>query len=214
MNELRFPALDASHPLNSAAPEDFPAQTFAPKLSFADRCAILGFYKMGFAVPQIAAGFGVNRRTINKVISEISDKYKAVREEYHRIGEGAFIAKYVTPEWAEKVMAAKVLPEVELRGRDYDAAAPERAGVANKRASSQKGISTIKEDRHDFSHRIEVDWLDADTAKDIEGRVFQHPAGWYWRDLDSDQPDLWNGDPENDYHLTSAKALQHARENA
>lgn len=214
MTELRFPALDASHPLNLAPADTFKGQSFAPKLTFADRCAILGFYKTGFSLPQIAAGFKVNRRTVNKVISELSNKYKDVRDEYRRLGEEAFIARYVTPEWAEKVMAAKNDPEVELVGRDYDAAAPERGNSANKRATGQKGISTIKEDRHDFSHRIEVEWLEADTATDIEGRAFEHPAGWYWRDLDGEHPTVWNGDPENGYHLSSARALQHARENA
>jgi len=209
MTELRFPDLGAAHPLNNMEAEMFRASGFEPRLTFAERCGVLAFHLAKVSVPQLAAAFGVNRRTINKIIATDGNKYRNVREEYQRLGETDFLTKYATAELAAKIAEARSKPEAVQNYTEYDAAITTRKS-ANRRANGQEGITVIKEERHEHSHRIEVGWLAPDTAVDTSGQTFEHPEGWYWRDLDGDS--LWMGDPENGTHFTSAKTLAHAKE--
>jgi hypothetical protein len=127
------------------------------------------------------------------------------------MGPEAFMAEYFNEAAVERLNAAALKPEVDEPTSEYRTKTmAERGGQASPRATSNAGISTIKMPHHEFSHRIEVAWLEANTAEDDNG-PFEHPAGWYARDLDGDAPERWNGDPEHGSHLTSAKALQHAK---
>jgi|GEM_PF-7113417 len=212
MTELRFPEHPENHPLNQLPANVFKGSEFEAKLNQVERCSILAFRLCNVSVPQLAAAFGVNRRTVNKLVDLQSDKYKSVKDEYRRLGQEDFIATYATEAAAARIAAAVVKDEVEQVGREYDKASAERATTANKRASSNGGINNIKLPHHDYTHRIEVAWIEENTAVDDSG-PFEHPAGWYWRDLDSDRPDMWSGDPDVGSYFTSAKALAHAKAN-
>jgi hypothetical protein len=211
MEDLRFPQHPADHPLNSLPDTVFVGNKFVAKLNRDERCAILALRISGVSVPQLAATFDVNRRTINKIVDSGSSKYHDVREELARLGNADFIATYVTEAIAARVRESVVKPEVgEKRFKEYDESASSRANHPNKRASTNSGINNVKLPHHDYSHRIEVAWLEANTAEDDNG-PFEHPAGWYWRDMDSDTPERWQGDPEAESHLTSSRALNHAK---
>ena len=211
MEELRFPQHPADHPLNQLPADVFAGNKFVAKLNRDERCAILALRISGVSVPQLAATFGVNRRTINKIVDSGSHKYQDVRDELHRLGNDDFIATYVTEAITTRLRESVVKPEVAQESyKDYDASSSNRANHPNKRAATNSGINNVKLPHHEYTHRIEIAWLDANTAEDDNG-PFEHPAGWYWRDLDSDTPERWQGDPEADSHLTSARALAHAK---
>lgn len=185
--------------------------SFEPKLNFAERCAVLALHRKNVSVRMLAAAFGVNRRTVNHIINPESSRYHSVRARERQIGTEAFIDEYTTEAIIKRVNEAASSPEMTQTNSEYDKQPrAERANVASKHATGSSGINTLKLPHHEYSHRVEVSWLDANTAEDDNG-PFEHPAGWYWRDLDGDTPDRWNGDPESQTHLTSAKALQHAR---
>lgn len=210
---LLFPELPADHPAQNLHPDAMRGNNskFEAKLNFGQRCAVLALYRRNVSVRMLAAAFGINRRTVTHVITPDSARYRNVRDEEKRLGTAEFMAKYITEEVATRLAEAASKPEITEPYDQYDAKpAAERTGVASPRATGSAGITTIKLPHHEFSHRIEVSWLEADTAEDDDG-PFEHPAGWYWRDLDADKPERWNGDPEQQTHLTSAKALQHAK---
>lgn len=179
-------------------------------MSFAERCSILALFRKGVSVRMLAAAFGVNRRTVTHIINTESTRYKAVRDREKQMGTEDFIVEYYTEDAIRKINAAADKPELNQAIAEYDAKAGDRLTLSSKRATGNAGINTIKLPHHEYAHRIEVSWLEANTAED-DGGPFEHPAGWYWRDLDSEQPDRWQGDPEAGTHTTSAKALNHAK---
>jgi DNA invertase Pin-like site-specific DNA recombinase len=183
---------------------------FEAKMSFAERCSILALFRKGVSVRMLAAAFGVNRRTVTHITNPESTRYKAVRDREKAMGTEEFIAEYYTEAAVRKINDAAGKPELNQATSEYDANAGDRLTSASKRATGNAGINTVKLAHHEFSHRIEVAWLEANTAEDDDG-PFEHPAGWYWRDLDGEQADRWQGDPDTGTHTTSAKAFNHAK---
>lgn len=184
---------------------------FEPKLSFAERCAVLALNLQGASISALATTFGINRRTVKHIVSENGPRYKAVREQVKVMGEDAFIREYITETIAMRFNKAKDEPETHEPEIEYrQTPRSERAGVPSARASAHAGINMWTPPGAEYAHRIEIAWLEANTAEDDNG-PFEHPAGWYSRDLDGETPERWNGDPDNDSHLSSAKALAHAK---
>ena len=210
---LLFPDLPPDHPAQKINPSVFRQfnSKFEAKLTFDERCSILALHLRGTSTAMLAAAFGVNRRTVTHVITPGGPRYRNVREQLQLMGPEEFTTQYINEAAMMRINAAANSTEVAEKADEYRShTLAERGGVASPRATGSAGITTIKLPHHEFAHRIEVSWLEADTAEDDDG-PFQHPAGWYWRDLDADKPERWNGDPEQQTHLTSAKALQHAK---
>lgn len=202
---LPFPDLAADHPANKIDPALLGRNSgaFAPKLSFAERCACLALLTQGVNLRHVAVAFGVNRRTLVRMEDPSSDRYRDVRDEMNRLGVVAFQAKYVTEEAITKLHAAKSDPDLDA---PYSAvpAAGVRADVANQRASGNRGITLYKGPGHDFSHRIDVQWRDSSTSDD-DSLV----DGWYVCHMDVDgMSDVWHTDTDSKAHLTSQAALK------
>lgn len=193
------------------------ASKFEPKLSFDDRCALLALHRKRASREILAAAFGINRRTINKIVSPVSPRYRDVRDREKSLGADAFAERYIKEHHIEAMRAAATKPEVTQTDREYfgqTAAARTAEGGASRRATSCEGIAPTYLEHREETHNIEVAWLEANTATDSSGDHFEHPAGWYWRDLDGELPEQWQGDPEARTHVSSRKALDHAKRNA
>lgn len=210
---LLFPDLPPDHPAQQIAHSALRqfSSNFEAKLTFEERCGILALHIRGTSTAMLAAAFGVNRRTVTHVTSPDGTRYRNVRDRLKAIGEAEFMEQYLTEQAVNKLNAAAMKAETVETQREYATKTlAERGGLASQRATSSAGVNTIKLPHHEFSHRIEVKWLEANTAEDDNG-PFEHPAGWYWRDLDGETPERWNGDPETGHHTTSARSLQHAK---
>jgi hypothetical protein len=184
---------------------------FEPKLTFAERCAVLALHMQGASISALAATFGINRRTVKHLISPSSTRYRAVRDQAKAMGDEDFCREYITETIASRFNEAKDSPEVHESMDDYDTVPKaDRAGIPSPRASAHAGTNMWTPPGAEYAHRIEIKWLEANTAEDDTG-PFEHPAGWYSRDLDGETPDRWDGDPENGSHTSSAKALAYAK---
>lgn len=214
---LNDPKLPAEHPLNQLPASLFRDRSeFAPKLNKELRCGVLAAYKSGISVNALAAAFGVNRRTITHIVSPDSHTYRDVREEYARQGHVEFVSLYMTPQVVNMLKSAAKAEEVTMTATEYDASTHTRARVPTKRANGSAGIQFVAKPDWPFAHRIDVQWLDANSANahtSPDGKPIEHPEGWYTRDLDGEDPDFWYGDPEAHSHLTSSAALLYAKSN-
>lgn len=214
---LNDPSLPPEHPLNQLPTNLFRDRSqFAPKLNKELRCGVLAAYKSGISVNALAAAFGVNRRTITHIVSPESRTYRDVREEYTRQGHHEFVHRYMTEQVVSMLSAAAKSPEASQRSTDYDASAHTRARVPSKRANGSAGIQYVTRPEWAFPHRIDIQWLDANSANSHttpDGMPIEHPEGWYARDLDSEDPDFWYGDPEQSSHMSSSSALAYAKAN-
>lgn len=199
---VMFPNLPADHPANQVQPELLHGHEskFEPKLSFDERCAAFAAMQMRFSLRQVALAFSINRRTASRIGNLSSKSYKAVHDEYERLGRDTFISKYFTEDVLRRIQAVENDPELNVP-RDKVPPAGVKYGVPNERANGHRGISTYK--LPEMTHRIETIWL-AD-----------HPdmtPGWYTILLDVEwmagQP---FGDVDKKTHLTSQSALQYAR---
>lgn len=185
------------------------ASNLAPKLTFAERCSVLACIRKEVSTRVIAAAFGINRRTVTH-LSQAFRGYQKVHDEEMAMGQDAFVQKYMTEEVIARINKTADAPETKQGYSEYDATAGSRAGAPSRRASGMAGVNFIRPVGSDVAHRINVSWLEENTAVDHNG-PFNHPAGWYWCDLDSEDK-FWNGDPEADTHFTSSKAFAHAKQ--
>jgi hypothetical protein len=83
----------------------------SPRLSFKEQCAAYGFLKMTYPRDQVASVMRVSRPTIHWISQcEIdgSPRYKAVAEEFQRLGEAIFIYRYVTRDLINKMNRLRV----------------------------------------------------------------------------------------------------------
>jgi hypothetical protein len=172
------------HPVNSLPQEllyEKEKGKFKPKLTFEERCAVLGLVNHGVRRSIVAAAFDLDRRTVTHIVNDASPHYRNVRARYKEIGHTEFMQEYVTPEIVERVAKVK-LEEVEAKE-----AVP--VGAANPRSRSRAGSHIIQPDQCSYPHNIEIAWRDADGEK---------PEGWWFRDLNSSEPETWlNNGPES-----------------
>lgn len=204
MTDLPFPDLPPTHPANRVDPRllRFNDSDFSPKLNFGERCSVAALQLMGINSVQVALAYGINRRTATRMMQK--DKYRTIQDEINRLGKADFIATYCTEDALKRVESMANHPNMTLQKRDEEATPKGvRAGIPNKRAGAQAGISVHKAVGAPYSQRIEVKW----------GKFHEDaPEGWWARCLDMDDMlDVWFGDPDKDTHLTSAAALRHAK---
>lgn len=169
---------------------------FAAKLDYGERAAILSAYTNGVRRELLAAAFSVDRRTIGHIVNPTSVHYKDVRKEMKEMGPDDFTRKYLTEDMAQKIGAA-VTEQVQV---EADPNAPD------KKKNKMAGLHTVKPSQCAYSHRIEIEWRESPGIGSLDG------PGWYYRDLDSKDADMWlhNGP---DSLRSSNLALSYATEN-
>lgn len=173
---------------------------FKPKLNFEQRCSVLALFRRGVKPELLAKAFGINRRTVGYIVNN-GTHYRSVRLKESELGTQDFITKYTTDDALVRVReaTAEVSP---VFGSKTD------SNAAKKAARAKEGINAIT-DLKGVKHRVEIAYLDANTAEDDNG-VFEHPAGWYSKDMDGSTPNRWSGDIDTGTHLTSMSAYKHA----
>jgi hypothetical protein len=145
---------------------------FAPKLSFGQRCEILALSRKGCTRELLSKLYRVDRRTVTHIYNSNSPHYKNVREEELRLGRDNFITKYLT---------------LDVQNAAFEFIEASKADTLNnKYANKKQGIHTMRNDMCDYDHRVEIRWKD-----NIVGENGSEPAGWYYRDLDSEWPNDW-----------------------
>jgi hypothetical protein len=166
---------------------------FAPKLDFAQRCEILALYKQGVGRKILADAFGIDRRTVTHIYNPASPHYKEVRAEFNRLGEEDFRNTYVTEGGAARVASAISIGEDEPS-----------SNAEGRRYRKHAGVNMVKTEYTKFEHRIMIDWREHQTGTE--------QPGWYYQDLDGDNPSMWlhNG-PES--MKTSQACLKAVKEN-
>jgi hypothetical protein len=204
MQTIPFPDLAPDHPANKLNPAllERNSSTFAPKLTFADRCSAAALQLAGINPNLVAIAYGVNRRTITSLVAAGRKAYGDVKRELASMGREAFIAKYVTEDAMKRVNEAGSSPEAALPRAELPPAGVS-AGIPNRRATGHAGINMHRGPTHEYTHRVEIKWCK--PADDVE-------EGWYSDMLDV--PDLAGnpfGDPDNKSHLTSQSALRFAK---
>jgi hypothetical protein len=189
---------------------------FVAKLSYADRCSLYAFGRIGVKVPVLSLAFGVNRATVRHVMNPSSPHYKNVRKEYAEHPED-FIKRFITPEWRRKIELATANVAETMH---TDAELAKRPRDKLKRANTAEGHHYIVFDEAEgFVTRQYVlhfyDTLPDGSALPPTFLGDPRPPGWYLLVVDPDAP--YNtmmcsingsplfGDPKNS--ATSAKAL-------
>lgn len=186
MIKLNDPNLPPDHPLNKMDPANFKGDQhqFSPKLDFAERCAIYAFRMVGVAVPQLATAFGVDRRTIARITSSVSNaKYRSVKRELERLGEVEFKRTYMTEIYTARVAAAQDAPKNKISTRRL--LNEPHSSIPSPRANKKAGLNVISTENTKHSHRIFIEYKNDGEAFDSA------PAGWYYRDEDSEEPNSW-----------------------
>jgi hypothetical protein len=154
-----------------------PNGKFSAKLGFDERCQILALHRNGIGRAILAEAYGIDRRTVTHIHNPRSPHYSNVREEEEKLGREAFQRKYITESALERLK--KIAPKI--AARDADAKVPKTRG---KRSHSKHGgVHLIESDNLTKPHRVLVDWC--------ESTVDNNGAGWYYRDMDGDQPNEW-----------------------
>jgi hypothetical protein len=177
------------------------AGKFEAKLTFAERCAVLGCHKLGVNRRLLALSFGVNRRTVTHIYNPKSPHYRSVRNEYNSMGHDDFIEKYVTDDIYKKLKEteAKAENQAILNADDSEASVIDtNLREPSKMRTRDEGFHTIQPEHCKYSHRIEVRWVNSYLGE-----------GWYFRDMDGPNPNEWmNNGPES--ILSSTAALRGA----
>lgn len=163
---------------------------FAAKLTFQQRCEILGLHRMNIPRDVLAKMYNVDRRTITHVHNLKSTHYRDVREEELRLGRDHFNDTYVTPEVHTKALSFVQ----ELR---------KTANSNNKYASAKQGLHIVRGPMCSYDHRVKIDWIEAGTHN-------VQISGWYYKDLDSDFPDSWLTPPDVEDATSSSQACYNA----
>jgi hypothetical protein len=146
------------------------SRRFAPKLDFRRNCEILGLTRLGYTRESVAKIYGVGIRTVSLIRSDLSTRYRRVREEERMMGRDNFIKHYVTP----SVIAAAT----------EATKAPDSKKPNNRSANSKVGMHIVQGPACTYKHRVEIRWLEPHKYQVDE-------EGWYYRDLDSDYPNDW-----------------------
>jgi len=184
---------------------------YAPKLTFADRCAILGLVKMGLDRRVVAAAYGINRSTLTHICSSSSPHYRTIRNEFFELGDDRFLAKYidhnVIARYKRHINAQEpTYSDNELKEAKKAGKAPNQG--ANKRANKLMGQHRVVGmwDHPEQELTLSVEWVDNpgvdDAAKALYDDDAPRPAGWYVKV--NDEPDYY-GAAENS--RTSKSAL-------
>jgi len=140
---------------------------FAPKLDFQKRCEILALYRKGITREALAAMYNVDRRTITHIYTHNSPHYKNVRAEEVGQGPERFADMYLRDDLLNRALTYK---------QEKDG----QKSVNNKFAGGRAGIHNVRGPMCEYQHRVIIEW-----------REDQQIPGWYYRDLDGDNPEMW-----------------------
>jgi|KBSSwiStaDraftv2_1062776.scaffolds.fasta_scaffold670711_2 hypothetical protein len=143
---------------------------FAPKLDFKRRCEILALVRLGITRDVIAEIYAVDRRTVTHIANPISPHYKTVKREWDRLGAAKFQELYLEEETLNRALA-------------YRATKQKIKPVNNMYANGKMGIHNVRGPMCSYDHRVAIGW------REVDEKI--HIAGWYYRDLDGDNPDDW-----------------------
>lgn len=175
---------------------------FGAKLTFEDRCAILACCRHGIPINVISLTFDVHRRTISHIRNPLGRHYKDVRDREVELGAAAFLSSYMTEVVALRVIEARDKHAHKLLTNRVTDEARGKEGQPRKQASGKAGVHLVKTDFTQFTHRIEVVWVEADQV-------------WGWRDMDGSMPDfITSFDQTGAKFMTSLAALTDAQMSA
>lgn len=148
-----------------------------PKLSEAERGAILALRHAGVRVPVLAAAFNVNRRTVTHMCNPSSPYYKALRKKRNEMGPEKFDALYRTEEMVLRVNAVVNTPETKAKYADSEAG---KSTLPNPNATSKQGEMSVKSFTSGEMVRVNIQFLSNGPFG----------PGWYWNvvaAVDSDE---------------------------
>lgn len=152
---------------------------YKPKFTYEERCFIYAAYLHGASFDALARYFGVHKRTVEAI--HIGPAYKNVRDERGRLGDEAFITKYLDHEKLERIreFVAKVRegdPEFATVKQSDDPSKPN--WYANKTATAKNG-------KHKERNRVTGEMVE--FGIEWRGAVLDRKQGWYWYELNSER---------------------------
>lgn len=140
---------------------------YAPKLSFVERCAVYAYWKAGVERRLLAVTFGINRGTVNFIVTPSSPHYKNVRKEFQELGLEQFGRTYMSDEWDAKIKEARKTVDVTLSDDELKAS-KEALAEPNKRASSKEGEHTVFYpgigSQEGQSGKVKIEWMTHEGA--------------------------------------------------
>lgn len=165
---------------------------FAPKLNFAERCAVLHLSTQGVDNNKLSEIFNIDYRTVGRLVNPDSPRYKSVRDELYRLGPEEFGRTYYTESIHHRVRSfSKGLQDrINEKSRER----------ADKAARTQEGWHRIYHTFDKKECRVEIRWQDLELG-----------TGWFYRDLDSKWPDEWSFPDNEKPSTTSAEALRNVK---
>lgn len=182
---------------------------YVAKLSFADRCAFYGLWKLDFTIEALCEAFGIARPTGRYIVRDSSPHYRDVRKEWVDLGRDEFGKRYVLSpigqEWMAKAMEAK---QSASRTNREDASVRAKSSTANKKAKQRQGEVTLVFGpvMGDCSLTFDVQWFDQ-PPYDEQFQEEREP-GWYLelrKGVEGWKPGIYGA---NDSRFTSTTALQ------
>lgn len=172
--------------------------SYAPKMSFAERCSCLAFYHAGVKKNVLALVFGVNRRTVSHIVNDHGLHYKNVRERRRELGPDEFNRTYITEELTMRINEMRSHPDVEKTQGEIDS--ERSSNKPNERAAKKAGYHLVVGEVTGMKCNVEVKWIS--SKHDPE-------QGWFW--FNNDEPDAnirqWIGP-----FRTSNDALENAKQ--
>jgi len=91
------------------------AKYYAPKLTDEERLGIIALHRMGVKATVLSLAFGVNRRTVGKLVNNHEFDYADVKKIASKLESDQLYALYVTDEMVDKVnKAAKRVKDNQL----------------------------------------------------------------------------------------------------
>jgi len=185
--------------------------SYAPKLTFEERCAILAAFINGASPRVLAEAYGINRRTVAAITNEHSLHYRDVRAKRKAMGGLDFAAAYLDDKAISRINAAASSPVASMTVAEYEKYAPQ----FNPRASSEMGTRQwrVPPTEHDpgnaYLHFVEVYIVDINPGWNMGGDKGADGKSWGWRDLNC-------GNSEGQWitgFKTSKEAWAHAKAN-
>ncbi len=143
---------------------------FAPKLDFKRRCEILALVGLNITRDVIAEIYRVDRRTVTHIANPNSPHYKTVKRERIRLGADKFRELYLEEDTLNRALA-------------YRATKAKITPVNNMYANGKMGIHNVRGPMCSYDHRVAIGW------REVDEKI--HVAGWYYKDLDGDNPEDW-----------------------
>lgn len=160
---------------------DFPEEAyrknsnFSAKLDEQERVAIIAMYRQGIRREILAAAFGVDKRTIGHITNPQSIHYKKARTRFEVLGLERVKTEVITDEMKQKVVDATISL------RTIKTKKVRETLEVSPRSSNYAGFHTVRPDQCAYTHRIEIQYRDTPDEQ----------PGWYVRDLESLNPELW-----------------------